>query len=115
MILWVILKVRHAAARGAGSWWGAISLFVYAFAFSYAYVNLDAGGGALILFGAVQLTMLANGFFNGERMVARQIFGLILAIAGLVILLLPGSSAPPMSSALLMLGSGVAWGIYSIW
>ena len=114
LILWMILKFQRPAKKSAGSWGGAVSLYVYAFAFSYAYLKLDTGTGALVLFGAVQLTMLGYGFLHGERMGALALLGLLLAIAGLVILLLPGSSAPPLASAVMMLASGVAWGVYSI-
>lgn len=114
LILWMILKFQRPAKKGTGSWGGALSLYVYAFAFSYAYLKLDTGTGALVLFGAVQLTMLGYGFMQGERMGVLALLGLVLAVAGLVVLLLPGSSAPPLTSVVIMLASGVAWGVYSI-
>lgn len=105
------------AARGlrpGGNWTSALALFAYAAAFSLAYVRLPAATGALLLFGAVQVTMYAYGLWAGERVRARQAIGLLLAAGGLVALLLPGLSAPPLGSAMLMLGAGVAWGVYSL-
>ncbi|MDD1955682.1 DMT family transporter [Pseudomonas qingdaonensis] len=114
LILWVILKFQRPVKKATGSWGGAVSLYVYAFAFSYAYLKLDTGTGALVLFGAVQLTMLGYGVLQGERMGVLALLGLVLAVTGLVVLLLPGSSAPPLTSVVIMLTSGVAWGVYSI-
>lgn len=89
-------------------------MFVYAIAFSYAYVSLPAGTGGLLLFGAVQATMLGVGLWRGERLGALQMGGLALAAAGLVGLLVPGLSAPAPGGAMLMLLSGIAWGVYSL-
>jgi drug/metabolite transporter (DMT)-like permease len=90
------------------------ALFAYAIAFSFAYLGLSAGTGALILFGAVQITMIAAGLMRGERLPALGWSGLAAACAGLVLLLAPGISAPPVQSALLMTLAGLAWGIYSL-
>ena len=92
----------------------ALALFVYALGFSLAYVSLETGVGALLLFGAVQVTMLAAGWIQGERPNARQAAGLILAIVGVVALLAPGASAPEPLGALAMVAAGVAWGSYSL-
>ena len=92
----------------------AFALFVYAAGFSFAYVNLPAATGALLLFGAVQATMIGYGVWVGESLRRLQLVGLMLAFGGLVGLLLPGLSAPPLYSSVLMLGAGVAWGIYSL-
>lgn len=102
------------ASRGSGSWPSALALFAYAAAFSGAYVSLPAGTGALLLFGAVQATMIFWGLRAGERLRARQAAGLALALAGLVALTLPGLAAPRPLGAVSMLGAGVAWGIYSL-
>ena len=83
-------------------------------AFSFAYVALSAGTGALLLFGAVQATMILWGLHKGERLSMIQIVGFIVAVTGLVVLVLPGLSAPPLVGSILMLGAGVAWGIYSL-
>ena len=79
-----------------------------------AYLQLGAGVGALLLFGAVQITMFAFGWFKGERLSARTLLGMLIAFAGLVLLLLPGAEAPPLLSAVVMAASGVAWGAYSL-
>ena len=105
---------RHLSLRQAGNWLSALALFVYAAAFSFAYNSLAAGTGALLLFGAVQATMILWGLRKGEQLHARQVFGLALAAAGLVLLLFPGLASPSLGGSTLMLGAGVAWGIYSL-
>ena len=92
----------------------ALMLFLYMVFFSFAYLSLDAGTGALILFGAVQLSMFAMGIKRGERFTAPAWTGLALAMAGLVYLVSPGVSAPDLLGAGLMAIAGVAWGAYSL-
>jgi drug/metabolite transporter (DMT)-like permease len=91
-----------------------LALFAYAGGFSFAYVSLPTGVGALLLFAAVQTTMILTGLARGERLHMRQTAGLALAFGGLVYLLLPGLSAPPLGGASLMIAAGVAWGVYSL-
>jgi drug/metabolite transporter (DMT)-like permease len=112
--LWLIMKMRRATWKEEGSWSSALALFIYAAAFSFAYLDLSAGTGALLLFGAVQATMILWGFGKGERLDAIQMVGLIFAVTGLVVLMFPSLSAPPLIGSILMLGAGVAWGIYSL-
>jgi drug/metabolite transporter (DMT)-like permease len=109
-------KVRMRALdwKDNGNWISALALFTYAAAFSFAYVDLSAGTGALLLFGAVQATMILWGLHKGERLSTIQIVGFAVAVTGLIALLLPGLSAPPLIGSILMLGAGVAWGIYSL-
>lgn len=118
LVLWVIVRLRSGVRIGtrtdSGNCPSALALFAYAAGFSFAYVSLPTATGALLLFGAVQVTMIGHGIRVGERLQARQICGLVLAFAGLVGMLLPGITAPPLAGALLMLGAGVAWGIYSL-
>lgn len=114
LTLWVLVTMRGGAYRGNGNWPSAIALFAYAAGFSFAYVRLPAGTGALILFGAVQATMIGHGIWSGERLRKPQVLGVVLAFAGIIGLLMPGLSAPPIWSAMLMLGAGVSWGIYSL-
>jgi drug/metabolite transporter (DMT)-like permease len=97
-----------------GSWRAAFALFAYAASFSFAYITLSAGAGALLLFGAVQATMVTKGLVRGERLTAPQWFGFIVALVGLAVLLMPGAAAPPIGGALLMLAAGIAWGAYSL-
>ncbi len=116
LALWLIVRVREGrgASRGAGSWRSALALFAYAAAFSFAYLSLTAATGALLLFGAVQVTMIGSGRAHGERLHGVQGPGLLLAVTGLVVLLLPGLSAPPLGGALLMIAAGASWGVYSL-
>ena len=114
--LWALTALRSAGPprRPAGSWGSAAALFVYAAGFSLAYVSLSAGTGALILFAAVQATMILGGLAGGERPGPAQWGGLALAMAGLVFLVLPGLAAPSPGASALMAGAGVAWGVYSL-
>ncbi len=112
--LWLILAFMGRASVKHGSWNAAFALFAYAAAFSFAYITLSAGAGALLLFGAVQATMVTTGLIRGERLTGPQWFGFILAVIGLAALLVPGAAAPPIEGALLMLAAGVAWGAYSL-
>jgi drug/metabolite transporter (DMT)-like permease len=112
--LCLIVITRKTGRTLAGNWISALALFAYAAAFSFAYISLSAGTGALLLFGAVQATMIFWGLRKGERLNAQQWFGLAIALGGLVALVFPGLSAPPIAGALLMIGAGIAWGIYSL-
>lgn len=100
--------------RFGGSFASAAALFAYAIAFSLAYLGLDSGAGALVLFGAVQLTMMAGGFLGGHRPTALDACGIFLAFSGLALLSLPGATAPDPRAALGMVVAGAAWGIYSL-
>ncbi len=113
LALWLIVRLR-GAATGGGNWLSALALFAYAAGFSYAYLSLSAATGALLLFGAVQATMIGYGLWAGERLKPGQSVGMLLAGGGLLGLLLPGLSAPPLGGAVLMLAAGVAWGVYSL-
>ncbi|MCM2347283.1 DMT family transporter [Acidovorax soli] len=112
--LWLLVALRRKQAWRAGNWLSAFALFVYAAGFSYAYLSLPAATGALLLFGAVQATMIGHAWLKGERLAPAQLGGMGLAFGGLAGLLMPGMSAPPMAGAALMLAAGAAWGIYSL-
>lgn len=114
VVLWLLVHLRRGRGAGSGNWGSALALFAYAAGFSFAYVSLSAATGALLLFGAVQFTMVGHGLWRGERLARLQWLGLVLAGAGLVGLLLPGLSAPPLTGSLMMVGAGAAWGIYSL-
>lgn len=107
-------RLRHRSAQSP-QWWSGIALFVYAIAFSWAYQSLTAGTGALVLFGAVQTTMVSSGLVSGERPDWKEWTGLVMAVGGLVYLVTPGLSAPPLRGFALMSVAGVAWGLYSLW
>lgn len=113
MLVLLVYATRGTRSVG-GNWWSAMALFGYAAGFSFAYLSLSAATGALLLFGAVQCTMIGYGLARGERPNRAQTAGLLIAVAGLVGLLLPGLSAPPLFGAMLMLAAGVSWGVYSL-
>lgn len=118
--LYLLVRLRDAARRGppipprGGNWISAMALFVYAAGFSFAYASLSTATGALLLFGAVQATMIGRGIWTGERLGKMQLAGFVIALGGLTGLLLPGLSAPPLFGSLLMLAAGIAWGVYSL-
>lgn len=120
LMLWLVISLkrgaldRPAAKPRGGNWLSALALFIYAAGFSFAYVSLSAATGALLLFGAVQATMIGHGLWTGERFSRLQVAGLVLAFCGLLSLLLPGLTAPPLLGSALMLTAGLAWGIYSL-
>jgi drug/metabolite transporter (DMT)-like permease len=112
--LWLLVRLGRGGQRLGGDWRSALALLTYAIAFTFAYVGLTAGTGALLLFGAVQVVMIAAGFVGGERIDRSIALGWLLAVAGLIMLLLPGISAPPARDAIFMLIAGCAWGVYSL-
>ncbi len=114
LTLWLIVVFSKRHSIGSGNWLSAFALFFYAAAFSLAYVKLSAATGALLLFGAVQTSMIGYGVARGERLGPLQWLGVAVAIGGLLVLLLPGLSAPPLGAAMWMLGAGVAWSVYSL-
>ncbi len=110
----LLLTARRARPGGEGDWKRAFILLLYALPFSMAYVALDTGTGALLLFGAVQLTMIGQGIRAGERPTKLEWLGLAGAAGGVVYLVFPGVTAPDPVGAALMLLAGVGWGLYSI-
>ncbi|MEO0683279.1 MAG: DMT family transporter, partial [Pseudomonadota bacterium] len=92
----------------------AAALFLYAAPFSFAYVALDAGLGALILFGAVQTGMFAGALRGGERPSPARWAGAAAGLAGLAWIALPGAAAPPLVPSLLMAFAGLAWAVFSL-
>lgn len=114
LLLITSLTRRRVRPRGALGWIPALALFAYAAAFSFAYLRLDAGAGALILFGAVQVTMIGWGLSTGERPGLWTWAGLGLALAGLAALTLPSAPAPDRLAAGLMAFAGASWGAYSL-
>jgi len=112
VLAWKLSSGKQAPL--GGSWPGALYLIGYAGLFSWAYLSLTAASGALLLFGAVQGTMLVGSRLQKERPSAVQWFGFALAAGGLLWLLLPGAESPRPLPALAMLGAGVCWGLYSL-
>jgi drug/metabolite transporter (DMT)-like permease len=109
-----LLSASTSLPAAKGSWGSGVALFAYAAAFSLAYVSLSTGMGALILFGAVQVTMLTAALKSGDRLGAAQWLGTVTAVVGLVYLVLPGLTAPDPLGAALMTTAGIAWGVYSL-
>ncbi len=118
LVLWIILRLGNrlhtTRLTATSNWPSALALFIYAEAFSYAYINLTTGTGAILLFAAVQFTMIVYGLLKGEQLNIQQILGLFIATAGVVWLLLPGASTPNLTDSLIMLIAGTAWAIYSL-
>jgi drug/metabolite transporter (DMT)-like permease len=114
LMMAVLARLGTRGRAHGGSWLSAVALFGYAIAFSLAYVQIGAGIGALLLFGAVQLTMIGWGLLKGERPGATEWFGLALALIGLLLLTNPSVSGSPVGGMALMLLAGVGWGTYSL-
>ena len=112
--MWLLARRRAGRPALGGNWLSAAALIAYAIAFTFAYIGLTAGTGALLLFGAVQVVMIAAGFRGGELVDRTIVGGWFMAVAGLILLLLPGFSAPPVLDTVLMLIAGIAWGLYSL-
>lgn len=114
LVLWMLVRARKNLNAKTGSWISGFALFAYAAGFSFAYLRLSAAMGALLLFGSVQVTMIAIGIRQGERLKGVALLGFVISLAGFIGLLSPGMTAPPLLDSLLMSASGIAWGIYSL-
>lgn len=114
VLLGLFLYSKSSQAKVQWNLKNALFLAVYILAFSYAYLQIDAGIGALLLFGVVQLTMVLYGYWQGEQIGIYRGIGLCIALAGIIVLLLPGAHAPDWGYALIMAISGLAWAGYSI-
>lgn len=116
VILALVLAIRSESLNPAGKIdvISALALFSYAACFSFAYVTLSAATGAILLFSAIQLTMIGSGIVRGERPSGQVWAGAVLAAAGLVYLLAPGVAAPPAGAASVMILAGISWGVYSL-
>lgn len=121
LTLAIILKMAHvktdktnSKAKTKGSWSAAFMLFLYAVTFSFAYISLDTGTGALILFGAVQITMIFISLFTGNRLHIIEWTGLLLAFFGFAYLVTPSLTTPSLTGFVLMTVAGIAWGIYTL-
>ncbi len=114
--LGVIFKFlgKNNAESQKGNWLSAFFLFAYAICFSFAYISLTTATGALILFGSVQATMLISAIVSGERPKISEWIGFFVAIFGLIYLVFPGLSAPPLGFSVLMAIAGISWGFYTL-
>jgi len=114
MLKLLVTWTRRGGDRKPVDWRAVVTLFGYMIFFSFAYLSISVGTGALILFGAVLLTMFTVALQSGERFSSLSWAGLAMAIAGLVYLVSPGVTAPEPVGAALMAVAGVAWGMYSL-
>lgn len=105
---------RRGGERKPVDWRAVVTLFGYMIFFSFAYLSISVGTGALILFGAVLLTMFVVALHSGERFSPLSWAGLVVAVFGLVYLVSPGVTAPEPVGAALMAVAGIAWGLYSL-
>lgn len=113
--LWFLSRLTSGGRKiRGGSWEGAAYLFLYAITFSFAYTSLSAGTGALLLFGSVQIAMIAWALVVGERPGPGRWIGMVVALVGFVYLVLPGLTAPSPAGAALMTTAGIAWAFYSL-
>ncbi|WP_194089484.1 DMT family transporter [Vibrio hibernica] len=119
IMLWLLLKGRtHLFSLSSsiikGSWLSAFMLFLYACSFSIAYLSIDTGIGALILFGAVQISMILYSSFTGTKLKLIEFIGIGLAFSGFLYLVLPNLATPSLSGFILMSIAGIAWAVYTI-
>ena len=117
LMLMMILKTSQKTKTTTikkPSWKGAFMLLTYATSFSYAYLILEAGTGTLILFAAVQATIIITGLIRGERFHSMEYLGATLAFAGFIYLVLPNFNKPSLAGFLAMTASGIAWGFYTL-
>lgn len=114
--LFIILHIKrdNSEISSKGSWLASFMLFIYAITFSYAYLSLDTGTGALILFGSVQITMIMLSLIAGTRLHLIELAGVVFAFTGFVYLIIPNITTPSINGFILMMISGISWGIYTL-
>lgn len=120
-VMLILLSVEFSTKKESGwahgNWRSAAYLFIYAITISYGYLGIDTGLGALILFGAVQITMIMVSYLRGQALNRVEWLGTLLAFGGFIYLMLPddvGLVAYTYEAAGLMIVSGVAWGFYTL-
>ncbi len=114
ILLW-FARGHRKSSPARGSWRGASALFVYAISFSYAYISLDTGTGALILFAAVQFTIMGVNLWQGAQYSPLEFMGIGLAFLGFILLVVPELNTPSISGFILMTLAGIAWGAYTLY
>lgn len=116
LALIVVIKDKSVLAniKQYGSHAGALFLLVYAAGFSYAYITLSTATGALILFAAVQFTMLFRGWLAGNKMGRQEHLGILLSLVGFFYFVFPELEKPSLFGCILMILAGLAWGLYSL-
>lgn len=114
LLFLIQIDIKKKESRSNGSWSSAFILFAYATAFSFAYVTLDTATGAVIAFGAVQITMITASIIQGHHPKTSEWIGILVSISGFLYLLLPGASSPSLKGFILMTASGICWGLYTL-
>ena len=117
IVLFIILLIKNQqkpSSASKGSWVSSLMLFTYAITFSLAYITLDTATGALILFTAVQLSMLIISLFKGSRLSSNEWIGTLIAFFGFVYLVYPDIGTPSVKGFILMSVAGTAWGVYTL-
>lgn len=117
IVLFFILKLKlrkSLSSTSKGSWFSGSMLFLYAITFSFAYITLDTGTGALILFGAVQITIIIYSIITGHKLHFLEWIGVLISLLGFIYLILPGVTSPSLIGFILMSIAGIAWGIYTV-
>lgn len=110
----LLMSKNKSSMQKKGSWFSSFMLFLYVIAFSFAYKSLDTGTGALIMFGAVQISMITISIINGNKLHFSEWIGVIVSFLGFVYLILPGITSPSTIGFILMVVAGTAWGIYTL-
>jgi len=117
-MLWLLVIMRQAPRPplfSAKRYAGAIALAVYMIGFSWAYITLDAGLGALILFGVLQIVVFGWAVFEGGHIPLLRWIGAGIALTGLCVLLWPsGTTQVPLGGAISMTIAGAAWAVYTL-
>ena len=117
IVLFLILSIRKhkkPSSKTKGSWVSSLMLFTYAITFSVAYITLDTATGALILFAAVQISMILISLFKGTRLQLIEWIGMLGAFSGFVYLMFPDLGTPSFKGFVLMSIAGAAWGVYTL-
>jgi len=118
LVLLLIVKIfsgkQQVEAVSKGSWLASFWLFLYAVTFSFGYLSLDTGTGALVLFGAVQITMIMLSVFSGKKLHYSEWLGVGIAFSGFIYLMIPSVTLPSFSGFILMVVAGISWAFYTI-
>lgn len=114
LLVLILITKRNAKLFSKPNLWAVFALAIYILGFSHAYISLDAGFGALLLFGGVQITMFAGALFQKENLTPQKWIGALLAFGGLVYLLSPSNAGINGLGAALMAFAAIGWGVYSL-
>lgn len=117
-MLWILVALRKAprpAVFTLKRLYGSTALAIYMIGFSLAYITLDAGLGALILFGVLQIVVFTWAVIEGGKIPVLRWIGAGIALTGLGVLLWPSGATPvPFSGAIAMTIAGASWAVYTL-